>query len=211
MTTAMSREIAANPDLLYRYTVDEYHRMIPNGIIEEGAPFELLDGQVVRKLRNTMGDDPMTVGLEHSFVVHLLADLNPKFKTLGCHIRIQAPITLPPRDEPEPDLVIATGHLAAYADHHPGPAEVLCVIEVADASLRRDRGYKQELYAKSGIPIYVIINLPDRVVELYTHPLKGKGHYGQTVTLTTGETLTLPTVKGKGIAIPVRRLLPARP
>jgi Uma2 family endonuclease len=208
MTAAMIKELTANPELLYRYSVEEYHRMIPNGIIEEGAPYELLDGQVVRKIRNATGENAMTVGTDHATVVQIIADLNPRLKTRGCHVRLQQPITLPPRDEPEPDAAIVTGTIGGYAHHHPGPGEILCVIEVADASLPRDRGYKQKLYARNGIPKYMIINLLERVIEVYTQPLKGKGGYGHVATLTGRQTLTVPTPRGKGLQIPVQKLLP---
>ena len=44
------------------------------------------------------------------------------------------------------------------------------VIEVSDTTLQRDRILKKRLYARAGIPVYVIINLPKRRVELYTDP-----------------------------------------
>ena len=43
-------------------------------------------------------------------------------------------------------------------------------MEVADSTLRRDRVLKKRLYARAGIPVYVIINLPERQIELYTEP-----------------------------------------
>lgn len=43
-------------------------------------------------------------------------------------------------------------------------------IEVADATLERDRGIKQRIYARAGIPIYWILNLRDRQIEVYTQP-----------------------------------------
>ena len=137
MTDAMLKELAEDPRLFYRYTVDDYHRMIPNGIIEEGAPFfELLDGHVVRKIRNATGDDSMTVGLEHVLIVQILARLSQRLEPIGCHVRAQQPITLPPYDEPEPDATIVVGEVEDYENHNPGPDEILCLIEVADASLR---------------------------------------------------------------------------
>jgi hypothetical protein len=59
MAPEVFEEISADPRLLYRHTVEEYHRMIGAGLIEEGAPYELLDGQVIRKLRNRQGEDPI--------------------------------------------------------------------------------------------------------------------------------------------------------
>ena len=52
MTDTIVQELAEHPELLYRHTVDEYHEMIANGGALEGEPFELLDGQIVRKIRS---------------------------------------------------------------------------------------------------------------------------------------------------------------
>ena len=48
------------------------------------------------------------------------------------------------------------------------------MIEVADSSLGLDRTTKLGIYAAAGIPQYVIVNLPERVVEVYTVPMNGK-------------------------------------
>ncbi len=209
MTTAMLDELVGDPRLLYRHTVDEYHQMIATGAVEEGAPFELLDGQVVHKIRGDVGGDPMSIGTHHMTVVTRMGDLNPKLRRLGCHLRLQGPLTLSHHDEPEPDGAIVKGTSDAYLNRHPSGIDVLCVIEVADASLKRDRGYKQRVYADSGIPAYVIINLSDRVVELYTRPMKGKGRYGQSVTLTSRQRVSVSLLGGKPFAVPVRTLLPS--
>lgn len=200
---------AGDPWVVYRHTVDDYHRMLKTGVIREGEPFELLDGQVVRKLRNATGADP-TIGTDHQTAVDLLAELRPKLNRQACSMRNQAPVTLPPYDETEPDGAIVRGGIEDYERRHPGAADILCAIEVADASLGRDRDYKQAIYAESGIPVYVIVNLIDRVVEVYTDPLKGTGRYGQSVTLRLGQSITFPTANGPGLKVPVRKLLPTR-
>ena len=48
--------------------------------------------------------------------------------------------------------------------------DVALIIEVADSTLDEDRGLKQRIYAREGIPAYWIVNPPDRVIELYTNP-----------------------------------------
>lgn len=113
--TAITRELATNPDLLYRMTVEEYHRMIESGALEEGAPFELLDGHVVRKIRGATGTTAMTVSPDHSTAVTRLGELNQRLKKLGRHIRLQQPITLPPFDEPAPDGAVVRGMLQDYS------------------------------------------------------------------------------------------------
>ena len=44
------------------------------------------------------------------------------------------------------------------------------VIEISDSTLARDQGFKKAIYAKAGIPVYWIVNLVDRRVEVYTDP-----------------------------------------
>lgn len=204
--TTMIQELAAHPELIYRHSVEEYHEMIANGSIMEGEPFELLDGQIVRKIRSASGEDIMTVGIEHALIVSRLAKLSSRLEQRGCYMRNQQPITIPPQDEPEPDGVITRGTLEDYSAHHPYAADILCIIEVADSSLARDRGYKLQLYANSGILMYVIVNLIDRVVEVYRQPLQGSGRYAQAVNLAAGQSIELPTVGGDPVSVPVEQL-----
>lgn len=192
----------------FRLTVDQYHRMIKGGILEEGMPVELLDGQLEWKDRSATGGDPMTVGTEHTWVVQTLQGLAPKLQRLGCLVRVQQPITLPPHHEPEPDVAIVRGTPEDYRGRHPGAADILCVIEVADSSLARDRTKKLRVYANGGVPLYLIFNLPDRVVERYAGPLVGKGRYAESATLGLKDKVTFPTVGGKGLSVAVKGLLP---
>jgi Uma2 family endonuclease len=46
------------------------------------------------------------------------------------------------------------------------------VIEVSDATLRRDRGLKKRIYARARIQVYWIINLPENRIEVYTEPIR---------------------------------------
>jgi Uma2 family endonuclease len=47
---------------------------------------------------------------------------------------------------------------------------VALVVEVADTSLELDRSVKQGLYAQAGIPVYWIVNLEARELEVYSDP-----------------------------------------
>jgi Uma2 family endonuclease len=204
--TTIVQELAAHPELLYRHSVEEYHEMIANGSVAEGEPFELLDGQIVRKIRSANGEDIMTVGVEHALIVSRLARMTTAFEPRGCHIRSQQPITIPPRDEPEPDGAVVRGGLEDYTSRHPSPADVFCVVEVADTSLPRDRGYKLQLYAGAGIGMYVIVNLVDHIVEVYENPVAGSGSYALVRNYTRDESFSLPTVTGEPVVVPVERM-----
>ncbi|HMB96061.1 MAG TPA: Uma2 family endonuclease, partial [Tepidisphaeraceae bacterium] len=188
----------------YRLTVSQYHEMIDNGILTEGEPYELIDGYIVRKDRSAAGEDPMTVGNHHSWVVQKLIRLNGKLDEFGCHIRIQQPISLPPRHEPEPDAAIVVGTEDSYRNRKPRAKDALCVIEVADASVKYDQKEKLRVYASNGIKCYVIINLMDRIIELYTEPSRRKGEYARSTTLRSGQNLQLPVKGERHLSVPVR-------
>jgi Uma2 family endonuclease len=205
------RELLDDRAVIMPISVTQYHQMIKSGLLREGEPYELLDGSLVRKDRSAAGEEPMTVGPEHAVVIGNLTDLNHTPRKFGSHVRIQLPVTLPPWNEPEPDATIVIGTQKDYTTRHPGATDVTCVIEVADSSLRRDRTSKLRIYASAGIKCYIIINLPDRVVEVYSEPLSGKSRsarYGQLTTLTGRQIVELPAAKGKRLSVAVRSLMP---
>jgi Uma2 family endonuclease len=86
------------------------------------------------------------------------------------HLRIQLPLVLGEYDEPFPDIAVVSGSPRDYLSLHPTTA--LLVVEVSEASLKTDREVKGSLYAKAGIPEYWIVNLKERVVEVYREPAK---------------------------------------
>jgi Uma2 family endonuclease len=73
--------------------------------------------------------------------------------------------------EPEPDVSIVLGGPFDYLPEHPKAADVRLLIEVADTTLRFDRGRKRSAYARSDIPEYWIVNLPARQLEVYRDPV----------------------------------------
>ena len=66
--------------------------MIKAGIVHEGAPIELIDGVLIHKDRSASGEDPMSIGKEHSLVVSLLGELDADLAQRGCHMRTQNPL-----------------------------------------------------------------------------------------------------------------------
>lgn len=147
-----------------RFTVDEYHRMLEIGVLKDREPYELINGWIVQK----MGTNP-----PHNYALTKLMELLWILRGPTITMRIQMPITT--RDsEPEPVVVIATGSAEDFSTRNPSPAEVLFLIEIAEASLRYDQTTKLELYAQAKIQVYWIVNLIDRRVEVYTEPRGGK-------------------------------------
>jgi Uma2 family endonuclease len=184
-------------------TTDQYHTMLERGILRDGDPVELVEGLLVRKNRGAVGGPETTHGPRHALIVKRLTRLERALEALGCHLLVQLPITLSAVDEPEPDLAIVKGSPEAYADRHPGPQDVLVVVEVADSSLRYDRGTKQRVYAVAGVPAYVIVNIPDERVELYEEPVAGEGRYRRRTDHVVGEALTLSLADARVLSLPV--------
>jgi Uma2 family endonuclease len=153
------------PDVpIYRLTVAQYHAMARAGILDEDAPVELLEGWLVQK---------MTKHRPHSRCTHLTRRAFESLLPPGWYVDSQEPITLA-TSEPEPDVVVIRGDNSDYIDRQPGPQDVVLVIEVAERSLRTDQGRKKRVYACAGIPVYWIVNLKARQIEVYTEP-EGSG------------------------------------
>jgi Uma2 family endonuclease len=145
---------------LWQLSVEQYHDMISRGILGPRDPVELLDGLLVRK----MPEDSV-----HSGMIDIGYDILSRLAPPGWVVRSAHPITTA-ESEPEPDIVVARGSRRDFVPRHPLPEECAIVVEVANSSVARDRGFKRELYARAGVPVYWILVLPERIVEVYTDP-----------------------------------------
>ena len=126
----------------------------------------------------------------------------------GWHVQNQEPVTFS-NSEPEPDVAVIRGELADYASRHPGALEIALVVEVADTSLVTDR-YKAQLYAEARIPTYWILNLSERVIEVFEEPTleAGTAHYTKTRLYSLDEPVPV-VIDGKHIAsLPVKEWFP---
>lgn len=146
---------------VWRLTVDQYHQMIRLGILNDDDPVELLEGWLVYKMPKNPPHRAST-----KLTLNALESIIPE----GWYVDTQEPITLA-NSEPEPDIAIVRGNTRDYLNRHPGPADVALIIEVADSTLERDRTFKKRLYARAIIPVYWIINIPERQIEVYTDPV----------------------------------------
>jgi Uma2 family endonuclease len=78
------------------------------------------------------------------------------------------PLALDDESAPEPDLAVVSGARDDYGDAH--PSHPVLVVEVAESSLDLDREHKGSLYARAALEDYWIVNLIERVVEVYRDP-----------------------------------------
>jgi Uma2 family endonuclease len=87
----------------------------------------------------------------------------------GWYVRVSKPVRLPPSSMPEPDRCVVRGGIRDYARRDPGPAEIGLAVEVGDSSLDEDR-LQAAIYGSASIPVYWIVNVVDRQVEVYSGP-----------------------------------------
>ena len=121
------------------------------------------------------------------------------------------PLALPPlTSEPEPDLAVVTLDAPTSTAGH--PANAVLVIEVVESSLDYDRDRKGRLYAAAGIRDFWLVNLPERRLEAYRHPVPdpqsfSAWRYRACQTLQPGEQVS-PLV-APAVVVPVAAVFPA--
>ena len=160
-------------------SIEEYERMGAAGILDEDERVELIDGVLVQMA---------AVGDRHVACVIRLTDWFGMHAAGRAFVSVQNPIRLPPRTEPEPDLVLVRRRTDTYRGGVPGPDDTLLVIEVSDTTLAYDRDVKVPRYAAAGIPETWVIDLTGERVLVYRQP--GADGYEQLTTLTRGGALS---------------------
>ena len=150
--------MAQAPLTVRRWTRDEYERLVELGIFER-EPLELIAGQLIVAEPQSAYHAGSIRRADYALRAALPA---------GWVVSVQLPVSLDDDSEPEPDLTISVGGPGDYAHAH--PAAPVLVVEVAESSLAFDRRAKGSVYARACIPEYWIINLVDRVLEVYRDP-----------------------------------------
>lgn len=187
------------PLTLRRWRRTEYERLVDAGLLH-GEPIELIDGQLV--VAEPQGAYHASALTRADYA--LRAVLPP-----GWIVRVQAPVSLDDHSEPEPDLAVVRGRPGDYRDAH--PTRPALAIEVAESSLEFDRQHKGSLYARAGLDDYWIVNLVERVLEVYRDPEPDAsalhGWRYATVAVLPREAIVTP-LAWPAIDIPVATLLP---
>jgi Uma2 family endonuclease len=187
---------ADSPAVLQRHrlTVDEYYRMAEAGVLAPDARVELIEGEVI---------DMAPIGTRHASAVKKLNALLSAAAQGRAIVAVQDPLRLSDASEPQPDLMLLRPRADFYAQAHPGPADVLLLIEVSDSTAAYDRGIKVDLYAKHGVAEVWIVDLDNNLVRFY------RGNDGTAYTdITASETpRATPVAALPGVTIELSGLL----
>jgi Uma2 family endonuclease len=151
------------PSNVHRFTVDEYEALVTAGVGVFGRRnrLHLINGWLVEK---------MTQNPPHSLTDVLVSDRLARLMPAGWHLRGSKPIRIPPIDMPEPDQAVVRGRPQDYLVWHPVPADVGLVVEISDTSLRVHRNRQARLFGTAGIPVYWVVDINGRRIEVYTEP-----------------------------------------
>lgn len=144
-----------------RFTVDEYYAMGAAGIFTEDDRIELIEGEII---------EMAAIGSHHAACVHRLNRMLVQQTGERAVVLVQNPVRLSDLTEPQPDLALLRPRDDFYASGHPGPRDVLLLIEVAHSSPGYDRGTKLPLYALAGVPEVWIVDIDGGVIEVYRTP-----------------------------------------
>ncbi len=181
--------LSRHPVLRHRLTVRDYHRLGEAGILGEDDRVELLEGQLV---------DMSPIGPRHSLAIDTLNELLVMAFAGRASVRVQNPITLDDSSEPQPDFTLVRRPWRGYPDAHPGPGDVLLLVEVADSSIDFDRGAKLELYARAGIREFWIVDLTTDGVLVHRDP-DGR-HYASVTRVEPSGVLEVAALAGTRIS-----------
>jgi len=147
--------------------------MVDSGVFTERDRFQLINGFLVAKVPKKR---PHMIACDK--IGHMLERTIPG----GWHVMPDGPVRLPPGSEPQPDFAVVRGKPEDYPVLAPEPDDLALVVEVVASNVSEDRKLAS-VYGGAGIPVYWIVNLKARQVEVYT--LQQQGGYAKPRRLST--------------------------
>ena len=148
----------------YRLSVEKYEAMVASGVFTKHDRLELIEGMLVEK---------MTKGRRHSRASENCRRAIERAVPEGWHLEVEKPVRIPARHSmPGPDMFVARGVADDYEDLDPGPPDVALVVEVSDSTLAADQALAG-MYGGGGVPVYWLVNLADRRLEVYSGAMGG--------------------------------------
>ena len=175
---------------LARITAVQFHAMIQAGIYTEDDKIELIDGLLFKK---------MSIGSPHAALVNALNFALVRRLGGQAIIAVQNPLAINEYSEPEPDISVLKPRQDFYRAAHPGPQDVLLVVEVADTSLVSDLNAKIPLYAAADVPEAWLVNLNEGSITVFIKP--DGAVYQETKVFRSGDTVPVPGFADVGIPL----------
>jgi Uma2 family endonuclease len=173
------------------FSVAEFHRLAEAGILDRKERVELLDGLVI---------EMAAIGSRHAATVRRLNRLFAAHAAAELVVDVQNPIHIDEYTELVPDLMLLKPREDFYEAAHPRPEDVLLVVEVADTTLSYDRDLKMRRYGEAGIREAWLVDLPNRVVEVFGAPSR-EGGYTESARFSAGESVESTCIPGLSLHV----------
>jgi Uma2 family endonuclease len=159
-------------------TLEKYEAMIASGAFTKRDRVQLINGYLVAR---------MTELPPHGASCEMTRMCIEPLLPASWHVRNDKPLKIPNyASMPEPDLVVVRGAGRDYTRRYPEPRDAALVVEVSSTSLYEDRAMAV-IFSAGGVPIYWIVNLVARQVEVHTIP--GPGGYQSRIEFKPGQSV----------------------
>jgi Uma2 family endonuclease len=163
---------------LYRFSTEDFYRMVDLDIFPKGNRANLWDGIVYEKPPKS--------------TVHAAVGAMMNMKVWRCllpgwFVSLDNSITIGPDRSPAPDLAVIRGEPEDYRYRRPEAADAGLFIEMTDSILKNNVERKAAAYASVGIPTYVVLDLDAQIVRVHELPIPSENRYASVVTLKPGE------------------------
>lgn len=187
--------ITEAPFTLRKWTVKEYHKLGEMGFFHPEERVELIAGNIIKM--SAKGTARASATRRTATLLHNLLENQAT-------VYDKSPIALDDSSEPEPDIAVVIIDPFDYATHHPTPSEIYLIIEVADSSLAYDREVKAQIYARSGIADYWVLNVNERQLHVFREPAAG-GYQSEVI---IGESASISPLQFPAVNIAILAMLP---
>lgn len=161
-----------------RWTQPALEEAIRLGSLDPERHYEILNGVLYEK---------MGQGWPHTFAIDALSLIFRRLDSEKYYVSSQTPLRAG-QDLLEPDFKVLRGSLRDHRDT-PNAQDTLLVVEVSDTTLGTDTRVKAPIYAAAGVPVYWIVDLKRRRVEVHSRP--ESGIYAETRIFEAADTLPL--------------------
>jgi hypothetical protein len=183
-TVVEAEKVNAPAVVRKKFRSDEIYKMIKVGILPEESGWELIHGEIVRR---------MSIGSKRVGTVIRMSKLFERRFGDYVFVSTQNPIHIDEYNEPEPDIALLKPREDFYTTSLPLPSDVLLLVEISDSTIDYDRETKKIIYAVAGIEEFWLVNLKNDTIECYSQPKNGDYRLAQI--LETGEMIKSKTIE----------------
>ncbi|RYG35560.1 Uma2 family endonuclease [bacterium] len=146
-----------------KLTARQFSSLVENGLFDDAEDYELADGHLIEKPMQKFRHQFGVRALERIFINRTL----PPHDAHG-----NCTVQLSPIDVFDADLAVMKVSLEEMGRNPEGP-DLALVAEVGDSTIAYDLEYKRLAYARAGVPLYWVLDMPRSVLVVHQDPRDG--------------------------------------